>query len=103
MPAAARVGDTVLSPDGSGKDCAFPKQLPISEGNSSEVFCEDKKIVVQGNPVPQHEVSGCGPDQSTLTSYSSTVRIGGLGAARIGDLYGNNIITSGSSNVFIGD
>ena len=103
MPAAARrLTDTVLSPDGFGKDCAFPGQVSITEGNSSQVFCNTKAIPVEGNPVPPHEVSGCGPDESVLTTYSSTVRIGGLGAARIGDKYGNNIITSGSPNVFIG-
>ena len=103
MPAAARrLTDTVLSPDGFGKDCAFPGQVSITIGNSSNVFCNTKAIPVEGNPVPPHQVGGCSPDNSTLTTYSSTVRIGGLGAARIGDKYGNNVITSGSANVFIG-
>ena len=102
MAAAARVTDTVLSPDGFGKDCAFPDVVPISVGNGSNVFVNGLPVPVLGQPVPEHAVSGCGPDTSVLTKASTTVFIGGLGAARIGDLYGNNIITSGSPNVFIG-
>lgn len=102
MPAIARVTDTVLSPDGFGEDCAFPGTVPISVGNTANVFANGFLVPVLGQPVPPHPVSGCGPDLSVLTTASSTVFIGGLGAARIGSLYGNNIITSGSPNVFIG-
>lgn len=102
MPSVARVGDTVLSPDGAGKDCAFPMQVSIAQGNTSNVTSKQLAIPVQGNPVPPHPRSGCSPDNSTLTTFSSTVRIGGKGVARIGDRYGNNIITGGSPNVFVG-
>lgn len=116
MPAAARaatpvapnvptgVADTVLSPDGFLKDCAFPGTvpLPIQVGNTAGVFVNGLAVPVLGQPVPPHPVAGCAPDTSVLTTASTTVFIGGIGAARIGDLYGNNIITSGSSNVFIG-
>jgi len=102
MAAAARVTDTVLSPDGFGKDCAFPGVVPIAVGNTANVFVNGLPVPVLGQPVPPHPVAGCSPDTSVLTTGSSSVFIGGLPAARIGDLYGNNIITSGSPNVFIG-
>lgn len=102
MPAIARVGDTVLSPDGFGKNCAFPGVVPIAVGNIASVFANGLLVPVLGQPVPPHPITGCGPDVSVLTTASATVFIGGLGAARIGNLYGNNIITSGSPNVFIG-
>lgn len=102
MPAIARVTDTVLSPDGFGKDCAFPGVVPIAVGNTLNVTANGLPIPVLGLPVPPHPVTGCGPDTSVLTTASTTVTIGGLGVARIGDLYGNNIITSGSTNVFVG-
>lgn len=117
MPAAARAAtppappiaiptgtlpDNVLSPDGFLKDCAFPGVVPIVVGNLSNVFVNGLPVPVLTNPVPVHQVSGCAPDISVLTTASTSVFIGGLGAARIGDLYGNNIIISGSPNVFIG-
>jgi uncharacterized Zn-binding protein involved in type VI secretion len=102
MPAAARVGDTVLSPDGFGKNCAFPGVVSIVVGNVANVTANGLAIPVLGQPVPPHPRTGCVPDTSVLTTGSATVTIGGLPAARIGDLYGNNIITSGSTNVFIG-
>ena len=103
MPAAARVTDKVLSPDGFGKDCAFPGVTPgITDANDVLVTADGLAIVVLGNQVPDHNVGGCTPDLSVLTTGSSTVTIGGLPAGRIGDLYGNNIIITGSSTVFIG-
>jgi uncharacterized Zn-binding protein involved in type VI secretion len=102
MPSAATITHTVLSPDGSGKNCAFPMQVTIIVGNTSNVFCNTHAVVVKDNLVPPHPKSGCTPDTSVLTTYSSTVKIGGLNAGRIGDMYGNNIITKGSPNVFIG-
>ena len=102
MPAVARVGDIVLSPDGFGEDCKYPGTVPIVVGNTFNVFANNLLIPILGQPVPPHPVSGCGPDLSVLTTGSATVFIGGLPAARIGNLYGNNVITSGSSNVFIG-
>lgn len=100
MPSIARSGDTVLSPDGQGKNCAFPVEVPIGAGppevNNRNVKVNGRLVPVQGNRVPPHQLVGCGLDLSVLTSFSTTVRIGGLGVARIGDRYGNNIITSGS-------
>jgi len=107
MPSISRAGDTVLSPDGRGKNCAFP--LKTSVGFTPGVEVNDKLVRVNGllvpveaNMVAPHPKRGCSLDTSTLTTYSSTVRIGGKGIARIGDKYGDNIITKGSPTVFAG-
>lgn len=102
MPAVARARDLVLSPDGFGRKCAFPGTVPISIGNTVNVFVNGLPVPVIGQPVPVHLRGGCSLDTSVLTKASTTVFIGGLGAARIGDLYADNVIISGSENVFIG-
>jgi uncharacterized Zn-binding protein involved in type VI secretion len=103
MPAVARQGDSVLSRDGTGRNCAQPMQTSVGEVNTNRVFANGILIVVQGNKVAPHPRGGCGPDESTLTTFSSKFRIGGKGVGRIGDSYaGINTITKGSSNVFAG-
>lgn len=105
MPAAARAdgNDIVFSKTGLGKDCKFPNPNVVTGPGSGEVYINGFKAVAQGDQVGSHAFSGCGPDNSTLTTFSSTVFIGGKGVGRIGDEYGtDNIITRGSSNVFIG-
>lgn len=105
MPAAARAdgGDKVFSKTGTGKDCKFPNPNVVTGAGSCEVYINGYKAVREGDQVGFHAFSGCGPDNSTLTSFSSTVFIGGKGVGRIGDQYGSdNVITRGSSTVFIG-
>lgn len=102
MPAVARKDDSVLSPDGRGKKCRFPMDTVVEQVNDRNVYADKILIVVQGNRVKQHPKSGCGPDTSTLSIGSTTVFIGGKGMGRIGDTYGDNIITQGSSTVFAG-
>ena len=102
MPAVSRQGDSVLSPDGSGFKCRMPIKTSVGEVNSSSVYVNGILIVVQGNKVAPHPKSGCGPDESTLSSYSSKVFAGNKGIGRIGDQYSDNIITQGSSSVFAG-
>jgi uncharacterized Zn-binding protein involved in type VI secretion len=102
MPSVARSNDTVLSPDGRGKNCAFPLQTSVGEVNTANVFVNGRLVPVLGNLVAPHPRGGCVPDVSTMNSSSSTVRVGGIGIGRIGDTYGNNIITQGSPNVFAG-
>ena len=97
MPAISRQGDSVLSPDGSGYKCRMPLETSVGEVNSNSVYA---LIVVQGNQITPHNKSGCSNDDSTLSSYSSKVFIGGKGVGRIGDAYGNNTITQGSPSVF---
>lgn len=102
MPAISRQGDRVFSPDGSGRKCRFPIRTSVGEVNGSSVFANGILIVVAGNQVAPHPKSGCSPDTSTLSSFSSSVFIGGLGVGRIGDNYGDNKIIQGSTNVFAG-
>lgn len=104
MPAAARSGgiDNVFSKTGIGKDCAFPVTTVTGPG-TCEVYINGFKAVREGDQVGSHAFIGCGPDNSNLTSFSSTVFIGSKGMGRIGDNYGSdNIIISGSPTVFIG-
>ena len=104
MPPAARGsgGDSVFSKTGTGKNCAKPVTT-ATDACSSNVFFNGKGAVRIGDAVASHAASGCGPDGSTLTSSSGTVKVNGKGVARIGDQYtGDNTITSGSSNIFIG-
>lgn len=101
MPAVSVIGDTVMSPDGTGRDCQSAVETFVDEVNKNQVFVNNKLVVVAGNIVGPHNLSGCNEiDKSALSTHSSTVFIGGLGIGRIGDSYGNNIITKGSPNVF---
>ena len=102
MPAIARYGDLVSSPDGAGRNCANPLITSVGEVNSNNVYSNGILIVVKGNQITPHNKVGCSIDTSTLSTHSNTVFIGGLGVGRIGDLYGNNTIISGSPNVFSG-
>jgi len=101
MASVARTGDSVLSPDGTGYKCRMPMQTSCGQANTKNVTANGILIVVNGNLVSPHPKSGCIPDTSTLSS-SSTVTIGGLPLGRIGDSYGDNVITQGSPNVFAG-
>jgi len=100
MPAISRKNDTVMSPDGKDRDCAYPLETKVDECNSNNVFANNILIVVQGNKIAPHTKGGCDPDESTLSECSSKVFIGGKGVGRIGDKYGDNTITQGSTNVF---
>jgi uncharacterized Zn-binding protein involved in type VI secretion len=100
MPAISRIGDSVLSPDGSGYKCRMPLQTSVGEGNSKNVYANGILITVEGNKVAPHPKSGCSLDTSELDSGSSQVFIDGKGVGRIGDTMGDNVITQGSSTVF---
>jgi hypothetical protein len=102
MAAIARKDDLVNSPDGSGINCASPVATSVDEVNDKKVRANGILIPVAGNKVAAHLLTGCGPDESGLSTFSSTVRIGGKGVGRIGDVYGNNVIAAGSPNVFAG-
>ena len=103
MPAIARKNDTVLSPNGFGHKCNFPGETFVDEVNSNNVYANGKLIVVMDNRVGLHKLPGCSADDlSTLSTFSSSVKIGGKGVGRIGDKYGDNTISEGSQNVFAG-
>ena len=108
MPAIARSGDEVLSPDGSGNNCAFPliTFVGTTEGvevNDKNVRVNGQLVPIKGNSVTEHPKTGCILESPGLSTYSLTVRIGFKGIGRIGDKYSNNIIIEGSSNVFAGN
>ena len=104
MPPAARGsgGDSVFSKTGTGKGCSKPVTTATA-ACSGDVFFNGKGAVRLGDAVASHAAGGCAPDGSGLTSSSGTVKVNGKGVARIGDQYtGDNTITSGSSDIFIG-
>lgn len=103
MPAVGRAGDTVISIDGTGYKCRQPMETSVGEVNGNSVYANGILIVVQGNTISPHPKSGCSTDTSTLSTFSSTVFIGGKGVGRIGDSYGGvNTISQGSPSVFAG-
>ena len=103
MPAISRQGDSVLSIDGTGNKCGSPMQTSVGEVNDKKVYSDGILIVVEGNQVQPHPKGGCTNDDSTLSTVSQKVKIGGKGVGRIGDDYqGVNFITQGSSKVFVG-
>jgi uncharacterized Zn-binding protein involved in type VI secretion len=102
MPPVARGegGDGVFSLTGSGRRCQSPINTVTGEC-SNNVFVNNKGIIRQGDKVGVHNASGCSTDQSGLTTFSGSVFANNLEIARIGDEYtSDNVITSGSSNVF---
>lgn len=102
MPSVARANgsDRVLSPDGTGKKCRFPMTVSTGPATQSRVFADGILVAVIGDPVQPHPRSGCAPDTQTLSSASSRVFAMGKAIARIGDVYGDNVITSGSFRCF---
>ena len=96
----ANGSDTVLSPDGTGKKCRFPITVSTGPATQSRVFADSILVAVIGDPVAPHPKSGCSPDQQKLSQASTRVFAMGKGVARIGDAYGDNTITSGSSRCF---
>ena len=104
MAAAARASgqDKVFSRTGARRNCNSPMETTTGPG-SSTVFINGYSAVRMGDAVGGHPRSGCGPDVSTLTTGSSSVFVNGSAIGRIGDEYtSDNVITSGSTNVFIG-
>ena len=106
MPAIALHGDQVLSKTGTSRNCPNPTKTAVGDcqvGLAHNVKINGLLVVVAGDPVAPHNFAGCGPDTNTLSTFSSKIKIGGLGVGRIGDQYSDdNIITEGSSNVFGG-
>lgn len=104
MPQVARSAsvDSVYSPHGTGKNCAFPTTQSTKEG-VSKVYVEGILAIHIGNAMIVHPAPGCAPHAPALDSASTKVLCEGSGIARIGDTYGGeHIITSGSSKVFSG-
>ena len=105
MPAVARAGDTVMSSSGTGRQCAAPMNTTVGEVNS-KVKADGIFVTCEGKKIAPHPKRGCSIDTSTLSSFSSKVRVQGKGIGRIGDGYDagpeTNVISKGSSKVFAG-
>jgi uncharacterized Zn-binding protein involved in type VI secretion len=102
MPSVARGNgtDSVFSKTGSGKDCASPLTT-ATDVCSGDVFSNNIGVVREDDQVAPHPAAGCGPDESVLTLGAPAVFANFQEVGRIGDEYtSDNIITSGSSNVF---
>jgi uncharacterized Zn-binding protein involved in type VI secretion len=107
MPAVARANgtDTVFSPDGEGPgkpNCRLPLNTNTGPATVTNVLIEGVPVVVEGDLPAAHNRTGCIPDTQVLSTFSSKVFVNGKPIGRIGDNYGDNIITSGSSKVFAG-
>ena len=102
MPAVARANGTdgVLSPDGTGKDCAFPMNVTTGPATQGKVTADKVPVVIAGNIPSTHMKLLCKEVDKTPLMSSSKVFVTGKAIGRIGDMYGPNIITSGSSKVF---
>jgi uncharacterized Zn-binding protein involved in type VI secretion len=104
MPAVARgrQTDVVLSLTGSGHECKRPTTTTTGVAEHDKVKIGGIGVVVESDAVGPHSKSGCSADTSTLSTFSTKVKAGGKGIARIGDQYSSdNIITSGSTKIFI--
>lgn len=94
--------DVVQSLTGSGPFCLSPL-ITSTDECSDDVFANKTGIVREEDKVAPHPAAGCGPDESVLTTFSSTVFVNGKGVGRKGDEYTlDNIIITGSPNVFAG-
>lgn len=105
MPSVSRGDgvDSVFSKTGSGTNCPSPLTTATDEC-SPDVFANDIGVVREDDQVAPHPAAGCGPDESVLTLGAPAVFANFQEVGRIGDEYtSDNIITSGSSNVFAGN
>lgn len=104
MAAVARAFgvDSVASPDGAGFNCASPTTTSTGPTANNRVFSDGLLVCHFGDIVAPHAITGCGTDSQSLDKVSTRVFVMGKGIGRIGDQYGDNVITSGSSRVFAG-
>jgi hypothetical protein len=103
MPAIARSDskDSVFSPNGTGYQCQAPMTTKTGTAIQDKVFSQGDLIVVKGEIVNPHNLPGCSTiDVQALSTHSSRVSAMGKMIGRIGDMYGDNTIISGSPRVF---
>ena len=95
MPAATRIGDA---------DVAHCSGMSRAQG-SPNVYVNGIKWSRQGDLNTGHLLPGspCPSHAAPIAAGSSTVKVNGLGAGRIGDaIAGCTSVAAGSSNVFAG-
>lgn len=101
MPAVARDGDSTTT----GHGCDSVTTVTGPTGSSAHVYVNGIPVECRGNPVAPHTIpSGpaCVPHSAVINVGSSTVFVGGIPLARIGDSTDSGAIISGSPNVFAG-
>jgi uncharacterized Zn-binding protein involved in type VI secretion len=100
MPAVARVDQDIIS---TGHACdgtagIFP---PLQ----TTVIIENKYAAIRGNSIAPHTILAgtvCVPHSAVINAGSSTVFIGGIPVARLGDSADGGSVISGSGTVFVG-
>ena len=95
MPAATRIGDA---------DVAHCSGMVRAAG-SGNVFVNGRPWSRQGDVNTVHLLPGspCPPHSAAISSGSSTVKVNGRGAGRVGDaISGCTSVAAGSGNVFAG-
>jgi len=107
MPKAARgeSKDVVKSETGAGFACGYELVTSTNEC-SDNVFVNSIGSVRVGDAVTEHTIGGClSTEAPPLKTGSPTVFVNGKQMGRLGDNYiesnGNNIIDTGSENVFV--
>ena len=101
MPAAALAQNVSQTTTGHGCDTVTTVQGALQ----TTVKIEGTLASVQGDVLAPHTIlSGvvCVPHVANVNAGSSTVRIGGIAAARVGDSADAGNITSGAGTVTIG-
>ena len=95
MPAVTRIGDADVT------HCSGMTRA-VGSGN---VFANGIGVSRQGDVNTTHLLPGapCPPHAAAISSGSSTVKVNGKGAGRVGDgVSGCTSVAAGSSNVFAG-
>jgi uncharacterized Zn-binding protein involved in type VI secretion len=96
MPAATRIGDTDIT------HCSTPARAQ----GASKVFVNGIPWSCQGHTNTPHLIPNddpCSVHAASISSGSSTVKVQGRGAGRVGDsISGCTAVASGSGNVFAG-
>lgn len=101
MPAVARQGDSIST----GHPCTGVTTLTSPTGGVFNVYANGLGIECLGNPTVSHTIlvgDACVPHVEVIKSASSSVFIGGIAVARVGDAADAGQIISGSPDVYAG-
>jgi len=101
MPAVARNGD----PTTTGHGCDAISTVIGPTGLPAHVYANGIPVECKGNPVAPHTIPAgpvCVPHSAVINVGSSTVFVGGIPLARVGDSTDSGAIIAGSPNVFAG-
>ena len=100
MPAAARVGDSVVT------NHACTPVTTIASTLQSKVFIQGPLAAVVGAPLTPHTIlsgGSCVPHPGQIVNVgSSKVFIGGIAAGRLGDSADLGAVSTGAGKVIIG-